>query len=954
MKTPSLRIWRTDDGKVAMACPLPDASMQYTTDDSDPVAEGVAYTAPLSVAVGTIVRAVATATGYDPSDEARLEVAGLPVLPAPTLSEGATHGSGTVVTVDVEILNAGSYPAGATAWGKYGNVYFSGRKLSELTESVVCTAPSGETVSVMIKCPGYTDSAMSDITVTAPKVATPTFSYNKYTGQLTISCATSGATIYYRIGASGSYQQYSAALTITEDVTVYAYAQHSGYTQSNTGKIVCDYVGYPAEGSTLPDPEITITYSGNNARIYWDNWSDYDGYLANPDANVALEVNYSSAGYVVASSYLSLPLDEISSPIFFRASDTSGHYEHSNVISKQTKIQTPSLSLTRNGTSVTAVASSLISGMTYCYKIGSAPSSLNDGAGSFTASSDTYTFTYSSDTSGGAFTMYLRGFKTRYDPSDSTSAYISALYIPTPSFTLSVEEREDGKVKLSGTFSNIDDYPGGTENFSLSAYDSTRGEDLTLVGSIIRSSGDITCTFSYPNAGGSIRVTLTADFAGVVKDSSRTLSVPEYKGALPAPELSIVQNEAIMFAVRLDNYEAYPDYGNVYFRYPGSDEYQGKPVSTLHEYDGIIFYIISEDPTMLVHLEAEGWTDSTEASITLNALPFPNVEIESHAPASGFFSASFNGYISNYSEFPAGTSFDVEIWNDTTGERIDDLLSVVRSDGSWTMGSTVFGVSLGDTLRVKITASLSGYNSAWGTASAEAEERLPAPVADLSFSKLNSTDYLYTLTASDGITSKYNNATLHLTIINKSDNDYELYDDTLDFSDEPSITTEKLQTAFDAIALTQVGHSGHLIQEGDTVRVSWEFRQNGYSPSISYIEKECLPVFPAPVFDWNYISYTNIAVIRLKWDDFSSTPDGFHCSIVSNSIADSLNNTGSPTYSNGALYFTSSVPFAVADQSIGGHDTEDFIGQTFTFEFGATGYESRTFTGTLNESNRVQ
>ena len=590
MKTPSLRIWRTDDGKVAMACPLPDAAIQYTTDDSDPVAEGVAYTAPLSVAVGTIVRAVATATGYDPSDEARLEVAGLPVLPAPTLSEGATHGSGTVVTVDVEILNAGSYPAGAAAWGKYGNVYFSGRKLSELTESIVCSVPSGETASIMVRCPGYADSAMSDITVVAPKVATPSFSYNQYTGQLTISCSTSGATIYYRIGASGSYQQYTAALTITENVTVYAYATRSGYTQSNTGRKTCAYVGYPAEGSTLPDPEITITYSGDNARIYWDNWSDYDGYLANPDASVVLEIDYSSSGYVVASDYLSLPLDEIESPISFRARDASGHYNNSAVVKKQAKILMPSLSLTRDGSTITGEATYLMPGVKYCYKIGSAPSDANDGEGSFTASSATDTFTYSSNTSVESFTMYLRGFKTGYDPSDSASDYISALSIPVPSFTISVYQRLESAIRVSGLLSNADSYPSETI-FRISVYSVTQGsviEDALIA--VDHETGDISGTINISENAETLEITITADCAGVIEERTRTIYVDEYPYAvsgtkLPTPDIRVTYSGT--------------DDTDVTFRWYNWDDYS----------------IFTEQPDASIAFEwniGEGYNDSAE------------------------------------------------------------------------------------------------------------------------------------------------------------------------------------------------------------------------------------------------------------------------------------------------------------------------------------------------------
>jgi len=39
-----------------------------------------------------------------------------------------------------------------------------------------------------------------------------------------INCSTSGATIYYRIGASGQFQEYESPFEINATVTVYAYA----------------------------------------------------------------------------------------------------------------------------------------------------------------------------------------------------------------------------------------------------------------------------------------------------------------------------------------------------------------------------------------------------------------------------------------------------------------------------------------------------------------------------------------------------------------------------------------------------------------------------------------------------------------------------------------------------------------------------------------------------------
>ena len=70
-----------------------------------------------------------------------------------------------------------------------------------------------------------------------PTVAAPTFNpaagtYYE-TQDVTISCATSDATIYYRLGSeTGPWNEYEEAITVDENMTIWAYAAKEGYNDS--------------------------------------------------------------------------------------------------------------------------------------------------------------------------------------------------------------------------------------------------------------------------------------------------------------------------------------------------------------------------------------------------------------------------------------------------------------------------------------------------------------------------------------------------------------------------------------------------------------------------------------------------------------------------------------------------------------------------------------------------
>ena len=77
-------------------------------------------------------------------------------------------------------------------------------------------------------------------------VAEPVISYSN--NIITITCSTTGAAIYYKLGENGEYQEYTAPIEINENVTVYTYASLSS-TNSTTVSESCQYVA-----PVIPDP----------------------------------------------------------------------------------------------------------------------------------------------------------------------------------------------------------------------------------------------------------------------------------------------------------------------------------------------------------------------------------------------------------------------------------------------------------------------------------------------------------------------------------------------------------------------------------------------------------------------------------------------------------------------------------------------------------------------------
>jgi hypothetical protein len=210
----------------------PGTSVYYTTNGTTPTTSSTRYTAPIAITSSCTLKAIAAESGFTSSSvtSATYTLAAL----SPTISPAA-----------------GTYPGPLTVTMNTGssgvNIYYTTSGSSATTGSPVYTAPitisASEQVYAIAGATGWTQSAQAGAYYTIePYTATPTFSpaagtYNS-TQTVSISDATSGATIYYTtngIAPTTSSSVYSGPITVGATETVKAFAVASGHSNSAVG-----------------------------------------------------------------------------------------------------------------------------------------------------------------------------------------------------------------------------------------------------------------------------------------------------------------------------------------------------------------------------------------------------------------------------------------------------------------------------------------------------------------------------------------------------------------------------------------------------------------------------------------------------------------------------------------------------------------------------------------------
>ncbi|MGD0860892.1 MAG: chitobiase/beta-hexosaminidase C-terminal domain-containing protein [Terracidiphilus sp.] len=216
----------------------PLASIYYTTNGSTPTPSSTLYSGPITVSSTETIEAISvwpnTAISAVASAAYTINANATPTA-TPTFSLVAgTYTSAQSVTISDTTSGAAIYYTTNGTTPTPSSTLYSGAIAVSATETIKAIAvASGDTASAV---------ASATYTINLPEAATPTFSpvAGTYTSAqtVTISDATSGATIYYTTNGTApttSSTVYSGAITVSASETLEAIATASGYLASSVG-----------------------------------------------------------------------------------------------------------------------------------------------------------------------------------------------------------------------------------------------------------------------------------------------------------------------------------------------------------------------------------------------------------------------------------------------------------------------------------------------------------------------------------------------------------------------------------------------------------------------------------------------------------------------------------------------------------------------------------------------
>jgi sugar lactone lactonase YvrE len=270
------------DQSVTISCATSGATIHYTTDGTTPTGASAVYTTMISVAgngANETIKAIASKTGMADSPVASATyIISYGVVSTPTFNPAAgTYSSDQSVTISCAT-------SGTTVY--YTTDGSTPTTSSTLYSAAIPVAGNGtsETINAIATKDGMVDSAMASATYSIKyQVAAPTFSPGGgfYTSDqtVTITCATSGATIYYSFSPTPS-TLYTAPISVGGSGTyrvLYAMATKSGMTDSTVASAtyqvmypkVATPVISPASGTYATDQVVSISCSTSGATIYY-------------------------------------------------------------------------------------------------------------------------------------------------------------------------------------------------------------------------------------------------------------------------------------------------------------------------------------------------------------------------------------------------------------------------------------------------------------------------------------------------------------------------------------------------------------------------------------------------------------------------------------------------------------------------------------------------------------
>lgn len=316
---------------VAITCATDGAQIYYTNDGTDPTNESFLYEEEIDIEETTTIKAIAyvgenastvsSATYYILSDDNTYTVA--EALAFETYPQNNIFVEGIVSTAPTSLISGGLLTYYISADGTTTNQLqvYKGKNLGNTEFTAQDDIQVGDAVTIFGNVKLYNSQKEFDqgnYLVTFERlatVATPTFTpeEGEYTEaqNVTIACATEGATIYYKTEENAEWAVYSEAINVTETTTIWAYAAKDGMNNSAvatatytinipviTASITIEpaLVEATAEGG---DGTLTVTYENITEILAQVYFCDAEGEAATYDWITAEINNENNVDYLI-------------------------------------------------------------------------------------------------------------------------------------------------------------------------------------------------------------------------------------------------------------------------------------------------------------------------------------------------------------------------------------------------------------------------------------------------------------------------------------------------------------------------------------------------------------------------------------------------------------------------------------------------------------------------------
>ena len=349
----------TSAQSVAISCATSGASIYYTTDGTTPTASSTLYTGAITVSSSETIKAIAVRSGMTDSAVASAAYtisSGNPGGSAVGSFTAAAGLSGTTLTVTLVPESSGDTCANlwwyngtdvptllsqATAGYAVSGKNADGNYVVTIPDAAIPTT----NIIYLYLSTNSGDTGWAPMTVRSASVgqtAAPTFTPagGTYTSaqSVTISCATSGASICYTTDGTvptASSTLYTGAITVSSSETIKAIAVRSGMTDSavasaaytiSSGNPGGSAVGSFTAAAGLSGTTLTVTLvpesSGDTcANLWWYNGTDVPTLLSQATAGYAVSGKNADGNYVVTIPDAAIPSTNI---IYLYLSTNSG------------------------------------------------------------------------------------------------------------------------------------------------------------------------------------------------------------------------------------------------------------------------------------------------------------------------------------------------------------------------------------------------------------------------------------------------------------------------------------------------------------------------------------------------------------------------------------------------------------------------------------------------------